>query len=577
MAQDLAALTKEIFPTAPDRLPLFAVDSQQQVLAGLQRDITEGLHLLCLTGPPGSGKTALLQALQQAATGFVALIAAPTPGRLLFDMAKALRLDVPDANESIVRRRLGMRLVSSEQRRSRPLLLIDSAENLLPEDLDLLFHFFPRGHASVVLASTHDPAAWLGPAEAAPQVDRSYALGALSAAETAGYIQHRLREASLPEDLFQPDAIATIHEHSGGLPRRINQLCAEALARAGAHGDDSVTASPVQQIAARPPDEPITPAPPDAPATPPPAPLVARRRRSSQPSQRMEPTLSPPETDARPAYSVTETTPRTPHRLQRRLRLWRTIAIALALLLMAVLAATLGGTRNAPPLLGTETLRNALAQLSAMLRPGDGAVGTAADDADTRTATAGAAGNAPQPPAAGAAPQRDATVPQPAAATPPSTAAPAPVDAAPAAPVAEPAAASPPPDTAPPATARGEKEVQPEMAPQDSAAAPETAPPDAAGTTANPAAETGAAPPAGTDIRTEAAKATPDRRDTSDRLPPGERARLGRLYAERADYEWRNGDVQAAYRSIQLGLASDPGNPALLDMRTRLRSLLRGE
>ena len=170
MAQDLAALTKEIFPTAPDRLPLFAVDSQQQVLAGLQRDITEGLHLLCLTGPPGSGKTALLQALQQAATGFVALIAAPTPGRLLFDMAKALRLDVPDANESIVRRRLGMRLVSSEQRRSRPLLLIDSAENLLPEDLDLLFHFFPRGHASVVLASTHDPAAWLGPAEAAPPI-----------------------------------------------------------------------------------------------------------------------------------------------------------------------------------------------------------------------------------------------------------------------------------------------------------------------------------------------------------------------------------------------------------------------
>ncbi len=602
MAQDLAAFTKEIFPTAPDRIPLFPVDSQQRALAGLQRDIAEGLHLLCLTGPPGSGKTALLQTLQQTTSpGIVALIAEPTPGRLLFDAAKALRIDVPDDNESIVRRRLGMRLVSSEQRRNRPLLLIDSAERLLPEDLDLLFHFFPRGHASVVLASAADLVEWLGSTAttAVPQVDRSYDLGPLSAAETEGYIRHRLRESSLPDDLFQPDAIATIHEHSGGLPRRINQLCAETLARAGARGDDSVTASPVRQAAAQPPGEPTVPAPSGAPAvspSPPPAPLVARRRRSAQPSQRMEPTLPPPEADAHPAYAPEPAAPRVPHRLQRRLRLWRGIAIVLSLMLIAALAATFGGTRNTPLLLGSETLQNALTQLSAMLNRGDGATGTTSGDAGGRTADS-ASGNAPapvaptapadQPAAARTAPQPDAAAPPPPVAAtedPATTAQPSAADGATSAPAGETpeatAAGSPAtpetPATAQPDTARGgEAEVRPEKTPQETASAPETPAPADARATADPTEQ--ASVPERSEISTEAAKAASDGRATPARLPPAERARLGRLYAERADYEWRKGDVQAAYRSIQLGLASDPGNPVLLDMRTRLRNLLRGE
>ncbi|MFZ5622196.1 MAG: hypothetical protein ACOY5W_14360, partial [Pseudomonadota bacterium] len=111
--------------------------------------------------------------------------------------------------------------------------------------------------------------------------------------------------------------------------------------------------------------------------------------------------------------------------------------------------------------------------------------------------------------------------------------------------------------------------------PQETASAPETPAPADARATADPTEQ--ASVPERSEISTEAAKAASDGRVTPARLPPAERARLGRLYAERADYEWRNGDVQAAYRSIQLGLASDPGNPVLLDMRTRLRNLLRGE
>lgn len=617
MAQDPAARTpatrtRDAFPFNPDRVPLFPVDSQQRALAGLQQDITAGLHLLCLTGPPGSGKTAVLQALRETApVAVIGLISAPTPGRLLFDTAKALHVDVPGDDESTVRRRLGMRLIASDQRRNRPLLLIDSADRLLPKDLDLLFHFFPRGHASVVLASSDDPTAWLAArvGAAAPQVDRSYALGPLSAAETAGYIRHRLRAASLPEDLCPPDTIATLYAHGEGLPRRINQLCAATLAQTDVRGAGSVTLPATETPAERSggsagPGEPGEPAAVDAPAAPPPA----RRHR---PTQRMEPNLPSPEADMRPVH-VPEPVPNESQRLLRRLRLWRASAILVSLLLIAVLTATFTGNRDARlGLLDQEALQHALTRLSALLGrgdPGNDATATAAStpgEADTRTADIESAGThtgaaaadtattpadhpldrlpdpspdphgstqtdivAPPPVAAtgdAAAITGDATAAMGSAASP---AAPIPVGPAP----REPAAADTP----------HREEGYAETLPQEAASAMETPPRGDPGPESTP--KSGATPtPASEPASGQAAAGTgaPAANAVDPDLPPplspAQRAELGRLYGERADYEWHNGDLQAAYRSVELGLAADPGNPALLDRRAHLADLLRNE
>ena len=47
----------------------------------------------------------------------------------------------------------------------------------------------------------------------------------LSEEETNQYIQFRLRTAGREEPLFTAGAIRTIHQHTGGIPRRINTLC----------------------------------------------------------------------------------------------------------------------------------------------------------------------------------------------------------------------------------------------------------------------------------------------------------------------------------------------------------------
>ena len=50
-------------------------------------------------------------------------------------------------------------------------------------------------------------------------------MGPLSEQETQDYIHHRLKVANSANDIFTEDAVRLIYENSGGIPRRINQIC----------------------------------------------------------------------------------------------------------------------------------------------------------------------------------------------------------------------------------------------------------------------------------------------------------------------------------------------------------------
>ena len=54
-------------------------------------------------------------------------------------------------------------------------------------------------------------------------------MGALSADESRSYILHRLRVAGGRLNLFTSDAVRLAFQHSGGIPRLINQYCDRAL------------------------------------------------------------------------------------------------------------------------------------------------------------------------------------------------------------------------------------------------------------------------------------------------------------------------------------------------------------
>jgi type II secretory pathway predicted ATPase ExeA len=51
----------------------------------------------------------------------------------------------------------------------------------------------------------------------------------LNVEETISYVNHRMTAAGAPREIFSGEALSTVHELTGGNPRRINRLCDLAL------------------------------------------------------------------------------------------------------------------------------------------------------------------------------------------------------------------------------------------------------------------------------------------------------------------------------------------------------------
>ena len=56
-----------------------------------------------------------------------------------------------------------------------------------------------------------------------------YHLSALNESETAEYIKYRLEVAGATTPIFTPEAMQSIYNYSGGIPRKINNICDNSL------------------------------------------------------------------------------------------------------------------------------------------------------------------------------------------------------------------------------------------------------------------------------------------------------------------------------------------------------------
>ncbi|MFG6432812.1 ExeA family protein [Roseateles sp. LYH14W] len=253
------------FSIAPDPHYLFMSERHREALAHLLYGLDGGGGFVLLTGEIGAGKTTVCRCFleQIPANCNVAYIFNPkvTVTELLQSICDEFHLPVPAGAQTVKDYvdPLNAFLLAQHAAGRNNVLIIDEAQNLSADVLEQLrlltnLETAERKLLQVVLIGQPELRGMLARPELeqlAQRVIARFHLGALSEAETAQYIRHRLNVAGLTGALpFDAKALRLIHQLTRGVPRRINLLCDRALLGGYASGQALVTQKIVRQAAA---------------------------------------------------------------------------------------------------------------------------------------------------------------------------------------------------------------------------------------------------------------------------------------------------------------------------------------
>ncbi|MEZ0307720.1 MAG: ExeA family protein, partial [Ramlibacter sp.] len=267
-------LKSEPFSIAPDPRYLFMSERHREALAHLLYGLGGGGGFVLLSGEIGTGKTTVCRLfLEQIPAGCnVAYIFNPklTVIELLQSVCDEFHIDVPRSGPQPTTVKdyldpLNAFLLQQHAAGRDSVLVIDEAQNLSAEVLEQLrlltnLETRERKLLQVILIGQPELRHMLARPELeqlAQRVIARYHLGALTPAETAQYVQHRLEVAGLDRPLpFERRALKRVHEISRGVPRRINLLCDRALLGAFANSQATVDRATVEKAASEVFDEP---------------------------------------------------------------------------------------------------------------------------------------------------------------------------------------------------------------------------------------------------------------------------------------------------------------------------------
>jgi DamX protein len=220
-------------PFAP-RVPGFKFyPAQRKTVLGQLHHLARYSHLLlAVTGPAGSGKTLLRQALV-ASTKKDAVHNVVVSAREIADKNTLLRklsqgLGTPQASIQAVLSQVGQVTLTGQE----VYFLVDDAHELDDEALDALLALAEgdeKNRPHVFLFGDMELVAKLEPLAQGEERYHAIELLPYTEEETQGYLAQRLEGAGQTIDIFTPEQIETIHHNSGGWPGEINEAAREIL------------------------------------------------------------------------------------------------------------------------------------------------------------------------------------------------------------------------------------------------------------------------------------------------------------------------------------------------------------
>ena len=249
------------FALTPDPEYLFLSEEQREAMASLMYGVLARRGFSVLIGDAGTGKTTLLRTMMRSipeSRAVFSVIVNPTltASEFLRTCITGFGIPVGESPKDVVLSHLRRFLVRLYEEKKVAVLVIDEAQRLsteLLEEVRLLTNFETDKDKliQIILAGQDELAAMLDRydlRQLKQRVSTRVHINALTPQSVAAYIRYRWSRCSSEPLPFDPAAIASIAEMSGGIPRLVNSICENALLLGFAQGQKKIDPAVVTSV-----------------------------------------------------------------------------------------------------------------------------------------------------------------------------------------------------------------------------------------------------------------------------------------------------------------------------------------
>lgn len=240
------------FKNTPDPDFYYHSSQHEETLSRMLFCVQNDMGAALLTGVFGCGKTLIIHLLKSRLdVGTYRFVVVSNPQlndlELLRMILIKMGLTSVPVNKADVVQTLEEVLINNYQDGRETILIIDEAHIIEKketfEEIRLLLNYQYEGKTLLSLFLVGQPELGLKVDLNKPLAQRLAMrahLGPFTLDNTAEYVRHRIRTAGAEAEIFTPRAYDLIHDLSGGIPRRINNICNLALLLGASRGLEAI-------------------------------------------------------------------------------------------------------------------------------------------------------------------------------------------------------------------------------------------------------------------------------------------------------------------------------------------------